>query len=101
MPDRASTLFAYEHMDPSGSVVVSAQILSTLIIERLQKAEAVKVSFCHARGLASSYFNELLGRLVATISPKEMEQRVQFEFDTTVQRTVFERSLAALRAAAA
>ncbi|MCI0630006.1 MAG: hypothetical protein L0Y44_05055 [Phycisphaerales bacterium] len=101
MTDQPDVIDATRHMDPDGSIVLSARLLGRVVVRKLESSEHVHISFAGMRGLPSSYFNELLQMIVSTLKTKDLCERVKFEFDSPVQVQVFERSLAALRQDAA
>ena len=101
MTDQVKTLYARDHLDPGGSIVLSARLFGGLVARHLASGSVVRVSFADVRGLASSYFNELLHMIVEVLGTTHFSDRVQFDFDSPVQRQVCERSLAALHQSAA
>ena len=93
-------LRANEYLDPNGSIVLSGRLLGDAALRALASSPSVRVSLAGLRGLPSTYFNEFL-RIVAEGLGRGHLARVVFDFDSPVQRQVYERSLSAVRQNAA
>lgn len=94
------TLSALALTDMERSIVENAEILAAAILVELKADRSVIVSLAGLRGAPTSYFNLILRRLVDEVGEAAMRTRVAFEFDSPVQRLVYERSLAAITRAA-
>jgi STAS-like domain of unknown function (DUF4325) len=89
-------LEAKEFLDPQGLIVESASLLSKAVISHLAQGQDVTISLSQVRGISSSYFNIILGDVVAGFGADVIGRRVIFQFDSEPQRQVFQRSLDSL-----
>ncbi len=73
--------------------------LAESVIRELQQAgadEVVRVNLQGIRGAASSHFNIFLHQVGNYVGTDALSQRLQFDYASTPQRTMFERSLQAV-----
>ena len=94
--DQRRKIVAKDHVDPEGSVVKSGTAIAEAAIEALKTPGMVSVAFDGLKGATSSYFNEFLRRIDQRCGRPELSERLQFTFDSKVQKMVFDRSLDAL-----
>ena len=77
-------------------MVKSGASIAEAAIEALKAPGIVSVAFDGLKGATSSYFNEFLRRIDQWCGRPELSERLQFTFDSKVQKMVFDRSLDAL-----
>jgi hypothetical protein len=94
-PSRIETL---TFINPAVPIVDTAQAVGEMVAKELRRGSSVVVSLRGVRGASSSFFNVLL-RLAQDASDGTLDHaRLAFDFENQVQRLVYEKSLAALRA---
>lgn len=95
-----TSLSALALIDMERTIVENAEILAAEVVKRLSTGAAVSVSLVGLRGITTSYFNLVLRRIVKSIGFESLSERVTFEFDSSLQRLIYERSLQAIGRAA-
>jgi hypothetical protein len=83
-------------IDRNGSVVGSAKKLAQAVVSALITHDKITVSLTGLRGVSSSYFNTLLSDIVATHGADAIFNRINFQFDSDAQRSIFQRSFDAV-----
>lgn len=79
------------------SIVESGVALANEIVRKLREGEQITVSFEGLRGLSSSYFNPVLLAIKANLGLDVIGQRLNFDFSSSAQQAVFNRSMDAVR----
>lgn len=95
--DNVRQIRATELLDPSGSLVESGLRLANAVIDGLNSGEIVQVSLHGLKGASSSYFNVFLRRIDEACGVARLNDHVQLEFGSRVQKMMFDASLDALR----
>jgi hypothetical protein len=91
-------LDANAYLDPQGRSVQSAERLADAVRAAIHQGGGVRVSLVKLTGAPSSYFNTLfLGLAKDANALDSIGTSIQFDFASTAQKDVFERSLAAVR----
>jgi STAS-like domain of unknown function (DUF4325) len=83
---------AKDHLDAQGLSRESASLLADAVVARLNDGADVEISLSGLNGMPSSYFNVVLLRIMREFGVDAINRRVKFQFDTEVQRQVFQRS---------
>ena len=91
-------LNATDYVADDGSVVHSGVILGDAVLDVLNKEKKkVRVSLLGLKGASSSYFNVFLRRINEGCGVDEIGETIELEFDSNVQRLMFERSHDSMR----
>lgn len=91
---RTTSISATDCLDPDGSVVRSGVAVADAALKALEENDVVIVSLQGLKGASSSYFNVFLRRIEEGCGLSEIGEHIQLEFDSKIQKMVFERSLA-------
>ncbi len=92
------SLKATSFLDSTGSIVGSAGRFADELVRNLRDGRSVNVSMEGMRGVASSYFNVVLQRITKELGIEALD-RLRFQWDSTAQKVVYQRSLKSLLAA--
>lgn len=95
----SATVDANSMYDPDADVRAQGSVLASAVVALLREMDepdVVVVNFKGVRGAASSYFNVFLFEVARTCGHSALLQRLKFEFGSTPQKLVFERSKAAV-----
>lgn len=91
---------AAEFVEPSASVVDTAEQVAKAVLRELGTGEDVVLDVREVRGASTAFFNVILLRVREAVGVDRMDRDVSFELGSSAQRLVFERSLAAVKAEA-
>ncbi|MCY2932484.1 MAG: hypothetical protein NTV86_23915 [Planctomycetota bacterium] len=75
-----------------GSAIDGGAKLAQVVIDRINRDGFARVSFAGLRGLPSSFYNVLLMQVLEKSGGRELDTIVEFEFDSSPQREIFQRS---------
>jgi hypothetical protein len=93
----AVTINAKDYVDDRVPVVQTASVIGAAAADALRAGRSVLVSVCGVRGVSSSFFNVILSSVSQALGGDFARGRFDVVTDTTTQRLVYERSLAAFR----
>lgn len=84
---------AQKHVNPNDTVLSAAQRIASLAVAELQRSDAlVEVSLRGLRGLSSSFFNEIYRTILRDVGRRDLELRIRFIHDSSVQAATDARS---------
>lgn len=87
---------AVDHLAPDESIVRSGIALADAVLHALEDRQKVAVSFKGIKGASSTYFNVFLRRIQEGYGLKALDEQIQLEFGSNVQRMIYDRSLQAI-----
>lgn len=79
-------------VEPSATIVDTAELVATATLAELTGGNTVVVSFCGVRGVTSSFFNVLLARVLARHGKEVLDGALRMRFDSRAQEMMFNRS---------
>ncbi len=91
-----TVLLAKNLLDPEGVIVASGERLAREVVPLLQDGQSVTIDTLGLGGPSSSYFNIFLKMIVDEVGADALD-RVHFTFRSSILRSLYERSLAAVR----
>jgi hypothetical protein len=96
MSDQEIIVFARDHLDPTGSIVQSAQNTADVVLWALEQADRVLIDVARMPPISSSFFNVVFRRVRESFGPDALD-RLALATPSPVLRGVFDRSLNAVR----